>query len=136
MQSRTGLTLGGLLLLLGCGPDVASLVTPAGEHAPSPSLAAVTARALAFRQITAGQNHSCGVTNDDLAYCWGENYNGQLGDGTTSDHLTPVAVQGGLRFRNVTAGLDHTCGLTTGGRAYCWGAGSAASWGTALPAIA
>ena len=47
--------------------------------------------------------------------------NGQLGDGTYTQRLTPVAVHGGLVFSSLTAGYVHTCGLTTGGAAYCWG---------------
>jgi alpha-tubulin suppressor-like RCC1 family protein len=38
--------------------------------------------ALVFRQVSAGGGHSCGVTTDDQAYCWGSNAYGNLGDGT------------------------------------------------------
>ena len=64
---------------------------------------------------------SCGVTTSGEAYCWGLNSSGQLGDGTTTSRLTPVAVAGGLEFGSVSAGNRHTCGVTTGGEAYCWG---------------
>jgi alpha-tubulin suppressor-like RCC1 family protein len=40
----------------------------------------------------AGQYHTCGVTLGNVAYCWGLNSEGQLGDGTTTTRLTPVAV--------------------------------------------
>jgi alpha-tubulin suppressor-like RCC1 family protein len=36
--------------------------------------------------------HSCGLSTGGQAYCWGNNENGQLGDGTTNRRLTPVAV--------------------------------------------
>jgi alpha-tubulin suppressor-like RCC1 family protein len=75
----------------------------------------------AFRQVSTGFHHSCGVTTDDRAWCWGANVNGQLGDGTMTQRLTPVAVAGTLRFREVAAGSGHTCGITTDDRAYCWG---------------
>jgi alpha-tubulin suppressor-like RCC1 family protein len=55
------------------------------------------------------------------AYCWGGNTFGQLGNGTTTHSVVPVAVLGGLRFRHVNVGYDHTCGLTTDNLAYCWG---------------
>jgi len=80
--------------------------------------------------VSAGGLHTCGVTSDDLAYCWGYNNYGQLGVGTTDGpelclslgcSTRPVAVLGGLRFRQVSAGEDHTCGITTDYRAYCWG---------------
>ena len=73
--------------------------------------------------ITTGQEHSCGVTERNTAYCWGYNGVGELGDGTTTQRLTPTPVAGGLTFTqvSVSAGGRHTCGLTTAGEAYCWG---------------
>lgn len=69
-----------------------------------------------------GGDHTCGVTaSGGAAYCWGENSSGELGDGTTTQRLTPVAVAGGLRFAGVSAGGGFTCGLTDAGAAYCWG---------------
>jgi len=87
---------------------------------PRAALAGVTP--LAFRQVSTGYEHSCGVTTDGRAYCWGNNVYGQLGDGTTTFRVKPVLVLGGLTFRQVDAGgYAHTCGLTTDYRAYCWG---------------
>jgi alpha-tubulin suppressor-like RCC1 family protein len=74
-----------------------------------------------FRQMSAGNNHSCGVTPDNLAYCWGFNSAGQIGDGSTGDRFPPTAVAGGLQFSHVSVGLDHSCGVTLGNQAYCWG---------------
>jgi len=93
---------------------------------PNPSLAGLAAAVTTpvFRQISAGGSHSCGVTPENKAYCWGFNSTGQLGDGTLIDRLHPVPVLGGLAFRNVSAGHDYTCGLTTQGLGYCWGANS------------
>jgi alpha-tubulin suppressor-like RCC1 family protein len=101
---------------LGCREDVESPTAPAPGLAPD----IAPAHALAFRQVSEGNQHTCGVTTDNLAYCWGRNF-GSLGDGTTTDRLTPVRVAGGLRFRQVSAGDFHTCGVTTDNRAFCWG---------------
>jgi alpha-tubulin suppressor-like RCC1 family protein len=89
----------------------------------------LVARSLVFRTVSAGWYHTCGVTTEDLAYCWGNNFLGKLGDGSTTDRLTPVAVRGGLRFRHLSAGAEHTCGVTTEGIAYCWGANYAGQLG-------
>ena len=61
------------------------------------------------------------MTTDDLAYCWGQNGGGTLGDNTTTDRTTPVRVRGGHRFRDVRAGYSATCGVATTGESYCWG---------------
>jgi len=91
------------------------------------------AGSLTFRQITVGDFHSCAVTVDYKAYCWGYNQSGQLGDGTTTRRLTPTAVAGGLRFRQLTAGRWTTCGLSyPDNRGYCWGNNGALGDGTTM----
>jgi len=81
----------------------------------------------AFASVSVGWDHTCGVTADGVAYCWGENYWGQLGDGlgaaTRRANPAPVRVTGDLAFRSVSAGRSFSCGLTTGGIGYCWGLG-------------
>lgn len=72
-------------------------------------------------QQVSGQGYTCGVTRANLAYCWGGNRYGRLGNGTFERSLTPVAVTGGLQFRQVSVGASDACGVTTGDRAYCWG---------------
>jgi alpha-tubulin suppressor-like RCC1 family protein len=74
-----------------------------------------------FASLSAGGAHACGVTTAGIAYCWGENDRGQLGNGTTQTSESPVRVATDVRFRNVTTGFAHTCGLAMDGRAYCWG---------------
>jgi alpha-tubulin suppressor-like RCC1 family protein len=91
------------------------------ESGPEPALAITSSPALSFHQVAAGDAYTCGLTGDDLAYCWGMNHVGQLGDGTTDNSPIPVPVSGGLRFRQMDAGVGHACGVTTDDRAYCWG---------------
>lgn len=91
---------------------------------------------LKFRQLSAGLFATCGVTTDDLAYCWGERNPNvgpsapPLGNDAVQVSLTPVPVSGGLRFRSVTVGRLHACGVATSGAAYCWGANAAGQLGT------
>jgi alpha-tubulin suppressor-like RCC1 family protein len=94
-------------------------VSPAVSQPVSANAKSVQTRS--FRQLSAGAFHTCGVTVDNRAFCWGANFAGQLGDGTTAMRTTPTAVAGELRFRSVSAGSVHTCGVTTDDRAFCWG---------------
>jgi len=78
-------------------------------------------------QITAsGLYHTCALDSAGLAYCWGYNDFGQLGDGTTTDSDVPVAVDtdgvlAGASLTHITAGASHTCAVSSSGGAYCWG---------------
>jgi alpha-tubulin suppressor-like RCC1 family protein len=49
--------------------------------------------------LAAGRSHMCAVTSRGVAYCWGVNTNGQIGDGTrTAKQYTPQPVSGGHLF--------------------------------------
>ena len=80
---------------------------------------------LRFQHVSTGNSHSCGLTLDNRLYCWGFNFDGELGDGTgypeNVRRLTPVLVTGGRTFRQVRAGYSFTCALTTSNEAFCWG---------------
>lgn len=81
-----------------------------------------------FSALYGGGTHMCGIDANAAAYCWGGNVSGQIGNGSTTDRLAPVAVAGGLKFSALTLGTifapgggNHTCGISPLGVAYCWG---------------
>jgi alpha-tubulin suppressor-like RCC1 family protein len=77
----------------------------------------------------AGTAHTCVVAGPDgQVLCFGENGDGQLGDGTTTDRSTPTPAPLGsaaetARAVAVSAGTAHTCALDDAGGLWCWGRG-------------
>ena len=98
---------------LGSGTtDSASPIEPAAIGAGSVAIA-----------IGAGAFHSCAVLEGGKVTCWGDDSNGQLGDGT--------ALASG--FTQVTGGDSHTCAITTDGGVKCWGSNSSGQLGSNAP---
>ena len=65
--------------------------------------------------LTGASYHTCAVKGDGTVWCWGNNGNGQLGDGSTTDSLTPVQVSGLSGATSIYAGGEHTCAMKDDG---------------------
>ncbi|MCL2825705.1 MAG: hypothetical protein FWD57_17065, partial [Polyangiaceae bacterium] len=75
--------------------------------------------------VSAGDNHTCGITSGGDVFCWGQNTLGQLGDGSTDPRTSPTKVMEiGARAIAISAGAMHTCVLTENGTVKCWGGNS------------
>jgi len=96
-----------------------------------------------YDQISAGDDHVCGLMRDGTAECWGNDLDGRTrapaaklrwiaAGGSHSCGLRPegavvcwgggVTAPGGVqRFRSISAGLDHSCGIRDDGQVVCWG---------------
>ena len=83
-----------------------------------------------WTSVRVGAYHVCGLGIDDSAYCWGNNFDGQLGNGTAIGSKVPVQVVGGpTNWAEVSVGLYHTCGIGADDSAYCWGSNSRGALG-------
>jgi alpha-tubulin suppressor-like RCC1 family protein len=91
-----------------------------------------TATALATNPLAYS---TCAITGSQNVVCWGYNLHGQLGNGGTTDMMTPVEVSltsGAGYLGGVTAiavGQNHACAVASG-NVYCWGYNSSGQIGT------
>ena len=83
-------------------------------------------------QVSVGRQHACAVNSARAVYCWGQNDEGQLGDGTLTDRPTPVRAVGVLADQT-SAGYLHTC-ARDGATIKCWGANTSQELGVTGPA--
>lgn len=76
--------------------------------------------------VSAGSYHTCAVDDAGLAFCWGYNIVGQLGNNTTTNSAVAVpvlttGVLNGKKLIQIGNGSNHSCAVASNGRAYCWG---------------
>ena len=74
--------------------------------------------------IAAGGDHTCAILDDGSVSCWGNNSQGRLGDGTTTDRLTPTQTSSlgeGRTAVAITAGYGYTCAILDDRSVSCWG---------------
>ena len=75
---------------------------------------------LKFASVAVGEMHSCALTTDGVAYCWGQ-AGAQLGTGSVMNASVPLPVITQLRFSQLAASTWETCGVTIDNALYCWG---------------
>jgi hypothetical protein len=96
-------------------PDDRSIVPPSADGVPP------------LHALVSGGSYFCGLDAGGLAWCWGANDQGQLGNGTTRDSPEPVQVAGGRHFTLLSAPIGgysrQVCGIADESELFCWGAG-------------
>jgi alpha-tubulin suppressor-like RCC1 family protein len=81
----------------------------------------VAGTATTWKSVSAGDAHTCGILGRGYLYCWGDDSDGQLGNGSAGSASSPYRVSGtATSWSNVSAGGAHTCGMLST-RLYCWG---------------
>ena len=71
--------------------------------------------------VTAGTSHACALMQDGSIFCWGGNYNGEIGDGTNMAAFVPSQVVGVTDAISVSAAGDYTCAILGDRSVSCWG---------------
>lgn len=76
--------------------------------------------------VSAGGGSTCVTTTVGDAYCWGDNQEAQLGNGTRVNSSVPTSVDttgifAGEQIATISVGLESGCATTATGRAACWG---------------
>ncbi len=77
--------------------------------------------------LSSGSGHTCAILDNGAVSCWGKGYNGQLGNGATSDKSTPTLTNSlgtGRTAVALSSGGSHTCAILDNGAVSCWGGGS------------
>jgi alpha-tubulin suppressor-like RCC1 family protein len=83
-----------------------------------------------WASVSAGSDHSCGVSRGGAAYCWGDNGGGEMGTGFPGVS-SPQLVAGNLSWKSVSAGENFSCGVSSTGKGFCWGQDSSDQLGNA-----
>lgn len=97
------------------GPGVLGTGDTVGRSDPGPVLHRPT-----FVAVSAGRSHALGINSDSTLWAWGDNSNGSLGVGDTTDRLKPAIVGGG--WTAASAGHYFSLGIKIDGTLWAWGA--------------
>ncbi len=74
-----------------------------------------------YMTTSAGANHTCAVREDGMAFCWGSNMWGQLGNGSLVTVSIPRQIFDLNDVHHIAAGNGFTCAVPADGSLWCWG---------------
>ena len=101
-------------------PDLPSLIPVQTTSLPGSRIA---------HRVAAGANHTCVLATDGTVWCWGQNGNGNLGDGSFLNQGDPVQVVLDGTATMIAAGGSTTCAALSDNSLKCWGKGSSGQIG-------
>src|SRR5262249_53923804 len=97
-----------------------------GNGSNANSFFPVTTNISSVSRAAGGGAHTCARKTDTSVWCWGNNFAGELGDGTMTDSNVPVPVKRTngsslLGVTQLTCGDAHTCARLSDSSLACWG---------------
>ncbi len=105
------------------GSNVRGQLGSDDEHLYQPVPTEVWSLGSDTASLRSGANHVCALDTQGQARCWGDNFYGQLGDGSTVDrpHPTTVDLPEPAAYIASSESANHTCAIDNLGQMYCWG---------------
>ena len=88
------------------------------DCSPLPVLIAGTP---SFAQLAVGNQHTCGLTQAGVVYCWGRSQFGEVGTGLPTPSISPTQVPISEKVVSLSATPNRTCAVTESGKLFCWG---------------
>lgn len=76
---------------------------------------------LSHGSLSAGRNHTLAVKSDGTVWAWGANFDGLLGNGSTTNSTSPVQARGLSGVKAVAAASSHSVALKADGSVWTWG---------------
>ncbi len=104
--------------------------TTTDRNTPTQTLSLGTGRTAVA--ISTGQYHTCAILDDGSVSCWGNNVEGQLGDGTATNRNTPTQTSSlgiGRTAVAISSGTYHICAILDDASVSCWGLNDAGQLG-------
>jgi Regulator of chromosome condensation (RCC1) repeat len=105
------------------GYDGSGQLGDGGTNTNRPVPTQVAGAGTSWATVATGFAHTCARKTSGRVFCWGADFNGQLGDGgTNTNQPVPTEVAGSATdWATVDAGSSHTCARITTRRLFCWG---------------
>jgi alpha-tubulin suppressor-like RCC1 family protein len=86
-----------------------------------------------WQSVAAGGQHAVAIRSGGMLWAWGLNSSGQLGDGTTTNHLPPAQIGNAANWQSVAVGAYHSVALRADGTLWTWGDNTFGQLGDGLP---
>lgn len=117
----------------GSGQLGSSVATMCGSY-PCSAMPLQVAGLSGITSIASGGAYNLALTQGGTVYAWGDNSNGNLGDGSTTSSASPVQVSGLTNITVIAAGT-HDLALTGSGQVYAWGQNQSGELGASATQI-